>query len=404
MCFVCAEKGRSDKVGTLTCRECKAVAHRTCLHLKEWSFVSNSFVCCFCDAWRAWHGGTRARLAAQKVSVTITALEAEQWEEGTVETYHYRLNAVRKWAAAAGFAEEDVFPSSRGLGMASLVALGVLAHGASCWAPAYLEGVATAVGAWHRDKGVPNPMDDPRAVGVLKGAKKRALRLGHKGRGPKAPVSKELLDMYLGWLRLEKARAARQGAQAVSIFQRDAAWVTLGFHALLRRSELMGLRVGDVALEEGEHRVRVFIRQSKTDPGRGATVWLSWSTRTGIEVGRILSEWIEARRAAGARDGDPLFTAWDKARRVMTDKGFASKDALSVQFRRHLVRMDKALALGLDVRLYAAHSLRRGGANAMKEAGAAPVQIQEHGRWSSECYRRYLERTAEERLQLTAGM
>ena len=40
----------------------------------------------------------------------------------------------------------------------------------------------------------------------------------------------------------------------------------------------------------------------------------------------------------------------------------------------------------------------------MKEFGATAREIQEHGRRSSDCYLRYLERTAEERLSLTARM
>ena len=45
--------------------------------------------------------------------------------------------------------------------------------------------------------------------------------------------------------------------------------------------------------------------------------------------------------------------------------------------------------LDINVKDYAAHSFRRGGANALKEQGATPMEIQEHGRWTSECYRRY---------------
>jgi len=40
----------------------------------------------------------------------------------------------------------------------------------------------------------------------------------------------------------------------------------------------------------------------------------------------------------------------------------------------------------------------------MKEAGWPPERIQEHGRWTSDCYKRYLERGAEERLDVTRGM
>ena len=60
--------------------------------------------------------------------------------------------------------------------------------------------------------------------------------------------------------------------------------------------------------------------------------------------------------------------------------------------------------MGINVKDYASHSMRRGGANAMKEAGWPPERIQEHGRWTSDCYKRYLERAAGERAELTARM
>ena len=398
--MLCCMEGECDKLGPLRCRDCGELAHRKCLGLRSLSLLSCSYTCRFCDAWRVWEGGNPALLAAERASAEITTLEAEALEESTVATYHYRLNVVRKWAASQGFHEDDIFPQDPRQGMHHLVALGVLAHGSRVWAESYLDGIKTAMGAWHADKGLPNPMELPRAKALLKAAKKRALRLGHFGTGPKAPVSKELLAVYLTWLDLE----ARTRPKRREMCWRDAAWAALGFHGLLRRSELGALNLEDISLEPQLGRIRVLIRRSKTDSGRGQTVWLAWVTQSGTRLGDIISRWIDARRARGAQPGDALFTAWDKAAETMTGAPLRAKDALSLQFKRQLKRMADAIRLELKVDEYSAHSLRRGGANAMKEFGATAREIQEHGRWSSDCYLRYLERTSEERLSLTARM
>ena len=134
-------------------------------------------------------------------------------------------------------------------------------------------------------------------------------------------------------------------------------------------------------------------------------VWLAWKTASGFHVGEIVKRWVEARRSRGARPGQALFTAWDKARNTMTSRPLQPKgEALAIQFKRQLQQLVNATGLDINVKDYAVHSFRRGGANALKEDGASPMEIQEHGRWTSECYRRYLERTADERLRLTGRM
>jgi hypothetical protein len=40
----------------------------------------------------------------------------------------------------------------------------------------------------------------------------------------------------------------------------------------------------------------------------------------------------------------------------------------------------------------------------MKEAGWPPIRIQAHGRWTSDRYKRYLERSTVERMDVTHAM
>ena len=67
-------------------------------------------------------------------------LEGEALETSSADTYRNRLEAVRKRAVGAGFAEEDAFPSGPRESTAEAVALGVLRS------PAYKNGIKTAIG------------------------------------------------------------------------------------------------------------------------------------------------------------------------------------------------------------------------------------------------------------------
>jgi integrase len=400
LCGECGEATR-DRAGWLMCGECNAAAHRFCLGLRPSSQLGNKYVCCRCEAWRAWEGGDAAVRAAERVSRDITVLEGEALEMSTADTYRYRLETVRRWAVGVGFTEEDAFPSGVREPMAEVVALGVIAHGSRAWSPAYMRGIKTAIGEWHKSKGAANPMESERARGVMKAARKRALKLGHAGRGPKAPVTRDLLVALVHWLELRAAQDERRK----ELYHRDQAWAVLGFHGLLRRSELGGLRMKDVVVDKVGRRVKVFIKKSKTDAGVGQWVWLAWVSASGVEIGDIVGRWTAARWRVGARDGEAFFTAWDKKSNSLTRKPLEVKgEALVQRFKRQLRAMSAAFGMGLRVEEYGSHSLRRGGANALKESGVPAALIQEHGRWTSDCYKRYLERSAEERLSLTRGM
>ena len=100
-----------------------------------------------------------------------------------------------------------------------------------------------------------------------------------------------------------------------------------------------------------------------------------------------------------------MFTAWDRAAGKMTNTAVAAKgQAMADMYKRHMQEASEKFGLNLNIKDHGSHSLRRGGANAMKEAGWPPERIQEHGRWTSDCYKRYLERAAGERLDITRAM
>jgi hypothetical protein len=232
--------------------------HRACIGLRPTSLLGGAYNCKFCEAFAmCWAGGAAAERAAMRTSEAVTKLEAEAWEESTEITYGDRLRQVKLWGCNAGFEEEDVFPPGADASMPAVVAFGALEWGLRRWAPATIEGAAVAIGAWHANKEVENPLDSERGRRVVKAAKKRALRLGHKGRGAKAPVTKGLLALTESWLEYK----ARVDPRRAPLFWREQAWSTLGFHGLLRRSELGALRMRDVVLDKTRGRVKVFIHK-----------------------------------------------------------------------------------------------------------------------------------------------
>src|SRR3954454_12241005 len=108
---------------------------------------------------------------------------------------------------------------------------------------------------------------------------------------------------------------------------RNRAMLLLGFGAALRRSELVGLRIGDVQLVPGRG-LTVLVRRSKTDQyGRGQQVAI-WANpadplalprrRGGALAGATRRRTGEVARCFGPepRDALPLFCGMSKAGRL----------------------------------------------------------------------------------------
>lgn len=158
---------------------------------------------------------------------------------------------------------------------------------------------------------------------------------------------------------------------------RDRALLLVGFAAALRRSELVGLCVEDLAfVPEG---LVILIRSSKTDQeGAGEKI--------GIHSGRVLAtcpvrslrEWLAA---AGVESG-PIFrnvSRHGKIGRSLTPQ------VVALQVKRY------AEAAGLDPHVFSGHSLRAGHATSAARSGAQERDIQNQTRHKSVAMlRRYI--------------
>ena len=158
----------------------------------------------------------------------------------------------------------------------------------------------------------------------------------------------------------------------------------LAFFSFLRSGELLSLQRGD--LHRTTDGLYVHIRQSKTDPFRSGAVARVFPT------------------------GDPSLCAVTTMDSYLTSRGLAAGPlfqlqtaALTRQRLNSLIR-DLASRSGADPSRYSSHSFRIGAASAAAAAGIPDWRIQALGRWSSDCYKRYIRLPSSETTGVTAAL
>jgi site-specific recombinase XerD len=159
---------------------------------------------------------------------------------------------------------------------------------------------------------------------------------------------------------------------------RDRALVLLGFAGALRRSELVGLDVADLAFTtEG---LVLTLRRSKTDQeGASEQLGIPYGSTPATCPVRALQAWLQA---AGITEG-AVFRAVSRWGRVQGQR-------LSAQTVARVVKR-RAAAAGLPADRYAGHSLRAGLATAAAEAGVSERVIMAQTRHRSlPMVRRYI--------------
>jgi integrase len=168
---------------------------------------------------------------------------------------------------------------------------------------------------------------------------------------------------------------------------------------MFRSSELVGLRWQHIHFCADGRGAMLYVPSSKTDPGEGAWVFIAagpTATTCPVQALRRLREL--AYQVGGAIDTRAVFC-----------RSFGQQQALSKTTVG--IRLKKALAQAgvRAAHLYAAHSLRRGGATHAAATGVPTRLIQAMGRWKSDAVRQYLYCTpaqlfqASQHMQATAG-
>jgi site-specific recombinase XerD len=159
---------------------------------------------------------------------------------------------------------------------------------------------------------------------------------------------------------------------------RDRALLLLGFAGAMRRSEIVGLDVSDVAVaEEG---LVVLIRKSKTDQEQGGRkIGIPFGTNPDTCPVRALTAWLDRSEITEG----PLFRSVNRHDQV-------SRVRLSDRTVAEVVKRS-LLAAGKSARRYAGHSLRAGLITQAAIAGVSERAIQDQsGHKSLAVMRRYI--------------
>jgi site-specific recombinase XerD len=258
--------------------------------------------------------------------------------------------------------------------------------------------------AWCAAHGLPALPAEPRTVayylsglgGVVKAStiqqRVSAIAQAHKTAGHASPTSDQAVRLVLQGIRRTHGTAQQGKAPAVvddlrrmvaalpesTIGVRDRALLLLGFAGALRRSELVGLDVGDVR-GTGDGLV-VTIRRSKTDQeGQGREIGVPYGSTPATCPVRAVRAWLAVR----AVEGPALFCRID--RHGAQHAGRLSDRAVALVVKRCAERA------GLDPANYAGHSLRAGLATSAAAADVPErVIAQQTGHRSMVVLRRYI--------------
>jgi len=262
--------------------------------------------------------------------------------------------AFTAWCASAGTASLPAAPSTVAVYLAHLAEQGR--------AVASIGRALVAISQAHRLAGHPSP----RSAAVV-GETMRGIRRTHGvAQGSKAPVL------------VEQLRAMLEALPATTMGDRDRALLALGFAGAFRRSELVGLDVGDLAFNRDG--LEVTLRRSKTDQeGQGRKVGVPYGGNPSTCPVRAVRAWLDA---AAIVDG-PVFRSVNRHGQVSADR--LSDRAVALVVQRH------AAAHGLDAARFGGHSLRSGLATTAAKAGKSERAIMaQTGHRSVTMVRRYI--------------
>ena len=282
--------------------------------------------------------GEAALAAAQALAKKATA-------PATLRAYKADWTHFSEWCAAHGFVPVPAAPATVGAYLASLA----VSH-----APTTIRRRLSALGKMHRFNDLPwNP-----AHRDIQGPLQGVLRTHGRPVRKAAALTLKMLRQIL--LTCDQSARGR----------RDRALLLFGFVGALRRSELVALRVEDVAVVAGGLRLR--IRRGKTDQaGQGAEI--------GLPRGRYVETCpvraFEAWQAVAKRKAGPLF------RNISTGDGIG-ETALHPDAMRRILAHRVAMA-GLTVEGFdrlSAHALRVGFITEAYDKGVRDEDIMRHTR------------------------
>jgi hypothetical protein len=253
------------------------------------------------------------------------------------------------------------------------------------WKPNTVRTYLDSVSAVCRSRGVEDPTKHPRVVRVLKGLVREAGSLGLKEEKA-APLTEELMESLMLGLKLGKFRGS-DGLNSMRGTERRQCMLYLwaGWAGLMRRGELGLLRVTDLHI--GSDTVTVSIKHAKGDQvWEGATIELP-KEFFGLDMGLVVLEhFAELEQVLGAdflKRGVKLFRHAAHPEEPWMDEA----QAITAGLRRMLGQLGRE---DMVVKDYSSHSMRRGGAQFLRDLGVPRDILKAVGRWKSDAVDEYL--------------
>lgn len=388
----------------LKCEDCGGHWHPTCLGLGKHAKPAGLFVCADCIRFAALIPD-QATEDVKDASHFLVWLDAQRVRESSQNTYASGLHRFVKWATEKAKLPLDQVlpPGKKGAVAVDLIRL-FMAWACHRYKVSTIESTLSAIKDWHKSKGADySHLRSDEIKNLLQSIR---IEQGTEGLPQgKVGMTKPMLRLLLKYLLILRKNADPGWAQ---LHLRDLVWILLGFYGMLRRSELIALRMEDIQMGEegGQSYIELTIRKSKTDQrGQGAQVTISGVTTDQLNIAGYLQQWIQYRKSVGAAPTDPLFTAWDLDTRQLSASPITTGQALAERLKLHLgALLQQYPDLQINPKAYGMHSLRRGGVMAAWQAGVPVDKIKAHGRWKSDAVRAYMQTTRSMRLQVTQGM
>ena len=371
--------------------------HRTCVGVSRGSYPSSLFFCADCVLFECKLPDLPNSEKAVDVASDLVRLRAARVASSSQGTYASSLHRFVKWGALVGLNARTLLPPGESEGVESCHYELFLAWAKDKYKYNTLLSTQTALVDWHKDKGIDTSAVNGKAArDLMKTIKREQGEFG-------CPVGKtgmtvDLLKLLLASLEVSSLRDTHRR----DLYTRDRAWLALGFFGLLRRSEIIALKLSDLTfIDAPKAHLLLKIRRSKTDKrGEGASVVIAEIARGGVEVAKIVQAWLKIRASSAPSQEDNLFTVFREGHII--NEPLRNGQALGSRLAIYLNEIKcKYPDLSISPKQYGMHSLRRGGVSAAYQAGISRDLLKGHGRWKSDAIDAYLSTSLDMKLSVS---
>lgn len=383
------------------CRLCDLRVHTTCLGLGRHAIPGGTFTCADCEL-LAVKLETAASSALQASAHQLVWLKARRAQDSSQATYASGLHRFIR-CHITDFPLARILPCEDGVGLEPRLVQLFVAWASTRYKISTIKVTMSALIDWCKSKSVTSLAVTSKEVKDLLATVAREQGEAGVPVG-KTGMSKGSLAHLLTWC----AQAARMDTTFASLYFRDSCWLVLGFFGMLRRSELIALKMTDVTLPGigATRHIMLRIRKSKTDKrSAGASVLIAGTTQEGWDLLGKVQRYQNIRLGMGAQPEDPFLVGWDLDTLTLGKSAIKSGQGLATRLKKLLSDVVlRVRGLDLNPATYGMHSLRRGGVVAAWGAGVDLEKIKAHGRWRSDAVRAYLTAGTDIKLSVTAAM